>query len=56
MLRKRCIQPTGEKEAFNVEARAHALQALARQPYAERQARGQPEVPKVPEPSLESRP
>lgn len=50
MPRKRRIQLVGKEAAFNVEAWARAVQALARQLQAEWQQNGHKGVPVVPEP------
>jgi hypothetical protein len=53
MPRNRRIQLVGKESAFNVEAWARAVQALARQLQAEWQQNGQSGVPVVPEPKPE---
>lgn len=56
MPRKRRIQLIGKEAAFNVEAWARAVQALARQLQAEWQAQGRSGVPGVPQPKPKERP
>jgi hypothetical protein len=56
MPRKRRIQLVGKEAAFNVEAWARAVQALARQLQAEWQRSGQAGVPLIPQPKAEDGP
>jgi hypothetical protein len=53
MPRNRRIQLVGKEAAFNVEAWARAVQALARQLHAEWQQNGHIGVPEVPQPKAE---
>jgi hypothetical protein len=53
MPRKRRIQLVGKEAAFNVEAWARAVQALARQLQTEWRQNGQSGVPVVPESKTE---
>jgi hypothetical protein len=56
MPRKRRIQLVGKQAAFNAEAWARAIEALARQLQAEWQASGKPGLPALPAPKPEAKP